>query len=61
MKKSILNLPNAQKLSKNELKMVAGGSGRGELCSEEGQNGQIVVCYAPYRCTLHPSGYSYCS
>lgn len=56
MKKSILNLVGAQKLSKNEQKEINGGFGyAAELCAEEGQNGDVVVCYPPYVCAFNGS------
>ena len=60
MKKSILNLVGSQELSKNELRKIKGGGFSAELCSENGQNGEIVVCYPPYVCAFNGS-YSYCT
>jgi hypothetical protein len=60
MKKSILNLVGAQELSKNEQKSVNGGFGFAELCSENGPNGEVVICYPPFRCAFDGS-YSYCT
>ncbi|NJM80839.1 MAG: hypothetical protein HC854_16735 [Flavobacterium sp.] len=60
MKKSILNVAGAQELSKVEQKEIKGGFGyAAELCAEDGQNGDVVVCYPPTVCAFNGS-YAYC-
>ncbi|UGU16146.1 hypothetical protein LS482_21020 [Sinomicrobium kalidii] len=58
MRKEILNLKGAKKLSENEQKNIFGGKGSGNKCGGDGSyiivDGEVVCCYIPaqnaYQC-----------